>query len=94
MDYKEAQKLYRGRQWKEFRAAYIAKNPYALCTASNCGVELIGSDYTLDHIVPLNRGGEPFDELNIKPMCRRCNGKKRNELEMRENYVNSSYLVF
>jgi 5-methylcytosine-specific restriction protein A len=33
-------------------------------------------DLTLDHIVPIERGGAPFDRRNIQPLCRACNTRK------------------
>lgn len=34
---------------------------------------------TLDHIVPLSRGGAEFDPANIKVSCPRCNRDKDNK---------------
>jgi 5-methylcytosine-specific restriction endonuclease McrA len=34
---------------------------------------------TIDHIVPVSRGGGRFDVSNITPCCGECNGKKGNK---------------
>lgn len=34
------------------------------------------ADLTVDHVVPLAAGGEPFDSANCSVLCRSCNSKK------------------
>lgn len=31
---------------------------------------------TLDHVVPVSRGGAKFDEANLVPVCKPCNDRK------------------
>ena len=34
-------------------------------------------DLTGDHLIPLERGGDPFDPRNVSVLCRGCNARKR-----------------
>ena len=44
---------------------------------SNCDAELVGGDWTIDHIRPPSITGEPdHDIANLQSMCRACNGRK------------------
>lgn len=36
--------------------------------------------YELDEIVPVSRGGDPYDEDNVQPTHRRCNQRKGNKI--------------
>jgi 5-methylcytosine-specific restriction endonuclease McrA len=35
---------------------------------------------TIDHVIPISRGGAVFDEKNVVPCCNKCNQKKGNKL--------------
>ncbi|WP_226043366.1 HNH endonuclease signature motif containing protein [Natrinema sp. DC36] len=35
-----------------------------------------GTDYEIDHIVPVSKGGHPFDPDNLQRLCERCHGVK------------------
>ncbi|MDJ0003312.1 HNH endonuclease [Rhodococcus fascians] len=37
--------------------------------------------FTLDHLVPLSRGGDPFELTNCAPAHRGCNGRRGNRFE-------------
>jgi 5-methylcytosine-specific restriction endonuclease McrA len=57
-----------GRAWQELRKVQLARQPYC----ADCGST---DDLTVDHIIPLARGGR--GELsNLQTLCRRCNGIK------------------
>ena len=65
------------KEWAKARA-YAKKvlDPYC----STCGVELIGGDWTIDHIIPASQNGEPNHDIsNLQSMCRRCNGRKQDK---------------
>lgn len=64
-----------GRPWRRIRAQVLAEST----TCWICGHD--GSD-TVDHVIPLSRGGDPLDPANLRPAhgvkgcptCkRRCN---------------------
>ena len=57
-----------GHAWQELRRVQLARQPYC----AECGAT---ADLTVDHIVPLARGGR--GELsNLQTLCRSCNGIK------------------
>lgn len=45
--------------------------------------------YTLDHIVPIARGGSPFDTANLQPAHRSCNSSKADNRPRRPEGVTS-----
>ncbi len=46
-----------------------------------CGTYVGPSDLTMDHVVPLIRGGKSV-KANLVPACKECNNKKRYMLPM------------
>lgn len=66
-------KLYLTPQYRAARAAVLTRDEY---TCKICGAELHGFDATVDHIVPLAKGGDPFDVSNLQAACRSCNSAK------------------
>jgi 5-methylcytosine-specific restriction protein A len=57
-----------GRAWQELRRVQLARQPYCdACEAT--------TDLTVDHIVPLARGGRS-EMSNLQTLCRSCNGSK------------------
>ena len=45
-------------------------------TCHYCGKKFRPADLTMDHIIPLSRGGTS-EKINIVPACRECNFKKK-----------------
>jgi 5-methylcytosine-specific restriction endonuclease McrA len=37
--------------------------------------------WTLDHLVPLSAGGDPYDESNLRPAHRDCNSRRGTKAE-------------
>ncbi len=58
--------------WKQKRAQGIC---------SYCGNKVAPSEITMDHVVPLVRGGRSV-RGNVVPACRPCNSKKNGTLLM------------
>ncbi len=53
-----------------------------------CGHEFKPAELTMDHIVPLTRGGRSV-KGNLTPACKDCNSKKKAMLPMEwDEYVN------
>ena len=47
---------------------------------------------TVDHIIPVSLGGDPYSVANMQPMCKQHNGLKSNKLTMpRVDWVNQRY---
>lgn len=61
-----------GPPWQRARKAVLRLQPYCV----DCGSEgTKGNPLTVDHIVPLSRGGTQ-DEDNLQTRCRICNSSK------------------
>ncbi len=54
-----------------------------------CGCQTEHKDLTMDHIVPLGRGGRSTKD-NLVPACKDCNNKKKNMLPVEwDEYLDS-----
>ena len=53
-------------KWKRVRRAAIERDGYR-CRA--CGRASVGS-FEVDHIIPISKGGLPFDLENLQTLCR------------------------
>lgn len=49
-------------------------------TCQYCGVVSVPSDLTVDHVVPVSRGGSPDSWENVVVACKRCNWRKADRL--------------
>jgi len=49
-------------------------------TCGYCLTRLSSTNRTIDHIIPISRGGAKFDYKNVVSCCSECNGKKGNKL--------------
>lgn len=56
--------------WKNLSARLRRLQPW--CSVPGCG----DTDLTVDHIVPLSDGGDPYDLDNLQVLCRRHNSAK------------------
>lgn len=76
-----------GARWRKLRKQVLDRNPS--CTVPGCRRPAT----QVDHIVPLAKGGDPFDLGNLRPICGPCNASKasrvRNGLPARK--VGSGY---
>jgi len=55
-----------------------------------CGAAVISKDLTMDHIIPVIRGGKST-KGNLVPACKDCNNKKKHSLPMEwEEYMKRS----
>lgn len=64
---RHGQSLYRTAKWRNTRKAVLSASPLCKCGA-------IATD--ADHIVPLAKGGAPYDLENLQALCRSCHGRK------------------
>jgi 5-methylcytosine-specific restriction enzyme A len=68
----KARDLRRSRWWQRRTAS-------GLC--HYCGVKVPHRELTMDHLVPLSRGGRSTKE-NLVPSCKDCNNRKRTMLPL------------
>ena len=66
----KARELRRSPWWKRRRAAGVCHY---------CGNKFPPSELTMDHLVPLIRGGRST-KGNLVPACKACNNKKKHQL--------------
>ncbi len=75
----KARKLRSGQWWKRKRSSGICHY---------CKQVFSPKDLTMDHIIPLARGGKS-EKFNLVPCCKDCNTKKRQLLPFEwEEYMN------
>jgi 5-methylcytosine-specific restriction endonuclease McrA len=70
----------RGGRWDKTVAAVKATMP-AVCWICAKDIDLSlhhhgPMSYTVDHVVPLSAGGDPYDLSNLRPAHKRCNSRK------------------
>lgn len=67
------QKFYDSSAWKSLRKMQLDKFP--LCAeCEKKGVLTPGQ--VVDHIIPMNKGGEALSMNNLQTLCHRCHNKK------------------
>ena len=59
-------------QWKAIRLTILARDNH---TCAYCGTYPAN---TIDHIQPLNHGGDPYNPENLITACQKCNSSKGN----------------
>jgi len=64
---------------RDLRKSRWWANKIACCRCSYCGAETPAKKLTMDHIVPIARGGQS-SKGNITQCCKECNTKKKNML--------------
>ena len=65
--------FYNSWTWRKIRKLFIASNP--LC--KHCEMlDVITKATVVDHVVPINRGGERLKEENFQSLCESCHNKK------------------
>lgn len=68
----KARELRKSRWWREKIAAGCCHY---------CGRKTPAAELTMDHIVPLGRGGKSV-KSNLVPTCKTCNNRKKNLLPL------------
>lgn len=64
---------------RDLRKSRWWQNKLSLCRCSYCGAEVPAKKLTMDHIVPIARGGRST-KGNITQCCKECNSKKKSLL--------------
>jgi 5-methylcytosine-specific restriction enzyme A len=65
--------FYNSWSWRKFAKQYKDANPLCVHCEAN-GVITPGT--VADHIIPINKGGEKFNENNIQTLCESCHNRK------------------
>ncbi len=74
---------------RELRRTRWWKNKVARGICHYCGVSVPPDQLTMDHIVPITRGGKST-RGNVVPACKECNNKKKYLLPMEwDEYLES-----
>lgn len=72
---------------RELRQSRWWKNRIAGGICHYCGMKVVPKELTLDHLVPVSRGGKST-KTNCVPACKNCNNRKKNLLAMEwEDYL-------
>lgn len=66
---------------RELRRTQWWKRQCAKGTCHYCGRTFAAKDLTMDHVVPLSRGGRST-RGNVVPCCKECNTRKKMNLPM------------
>ncbi len=75
------------RKARELRASQWWKRRCSRGKCHYCGCSIPPRELTMDHIVPIARGGKTT-KGNVAPSCKDCNSRKRNLLPMEwEGYL-------
>lgn len=74
-------------EWQKARAEAKKTLP-PIC--AQCGKYLEGRDWTIDHIIPINKGGT-HDLVNLQSMCLVCNGRKQDRTTTRQAWKNKKW---
>ena len=72
--------MYDSARWRSLRRRLLDKwraEHGPTCPGDEHHAEHVSFDLTLDHVVPLERGGAPYDERNLRVLCRSFNASKR-----------------
>lgn len=75
-------------RWKRARRDCLDRDDD---TCQQCGAD---EDLTVDHVLPLDLGGEPFELDNLLTLCRPCNSRKGNRINgktKRETWISPRY---
>lgn len=72
---------------RELRKTRWWRNKIARGTCHYCGEKKSPAELTMDHVVPLSRGGRS-EKANLVPSCKDCNTKKKTRLVLEwEDYL-------
>jgi 5-methylcytosine-specific restriction enzyme A len=64
---------------KELKKTSWWKNKKSSGICHYCGNKFPPEELTMDHLIPLNRGGRSI-KANLVPACKECNNKKKYDL--------------
>lgn len=66
------QEFYRSAQWRFARDQHLAIEPFCrLCQPRSVLAQMV------DHVTPLEQGGNPLEQDNMQSLCNSCHARKR-----------------
>ena len=71
------------RKARELRATQWWKRKRAAGVCRHCGASFPPKELTMDHLVPLIRGGKS-SKGNVVPSCKQCNSERKHRLPFEE----------
>ena len=87
----EADSIKERRKARELRMTQWWKRRLAKGLCYYCRQSIPPKELTMDHIVPISRGGKST-KGNVVPACKECNNKKKHLLPMEwDQYLNRSF---
>ena len=66
----ERQKIYRSKRWAKTRRSALDRDGWRCCQCGRAGA------LEVDHVVPMDRGGDPWSLMNLQSLCRACHYRK------------------
>lgn len=70
---KSNDKFYNSWPWRKFSKKFRMNNP--LCVKC-LEVDISTAVKVVDHIIPINKGGNQLDEANCQSLCETCHNRK------------------
>ncbi|MBW2970661.1 HNH endonuclease [Candidatus Woesearchaeota archaeon] len=67
------QEFNREHTWEFVRKDVLKRDKYR---CSICNQRFRKTQLDVDHIVPINMGGKPFEKNNLRTLCKECHKKK------------------
>ena len=81
----------RGATWEAQRLRVLNRDSWT-CTA--CAKHLEGDDATVDHTDPIaHANGKTYADHELAAMCRTCNGRKQDNLLVRQDWWNPRWIT-
>jgi len=79
------EEIHRERQKaRELRASQWWKRKRALGLCHHCGEKFAPGNLTMDHLVPIIRGGKST-KGNLVPSCKKCNSERKHQLPFEQS---------
>jgi 5-methylcytosine-specific restriction protein A len=63
--------IYSSTRWRQLRRKKLQADPFC----AKCAPRIVAAN-TVDHIVPIRRGGERWDWANLESLCKPCHSRK------------------
>ncbi len=68
--------FYQSKEWKAKRKEIVKRDEHLCQACKRLGRVTTGKYMTVDHIVPIKRGGNRLDSSNLQLLCKKCHDTK------------------